>query len=125
MVGVSPPALTGAHRRAVACLHGLVGFARAIDVHDAVVLMLGGLVAGLVSGTSAPGMGPQIVLFVFLPSLIHAAVWFVDPGFTGACSRDRAGGRGIVSAALRSRRRVYRNCEDRPSGAQPGYARPW
>jgi hypothetical protein len=52
-------------------------FSRAIKVDDAIVLMLGGLVAGLVLGTSAPGMDPQIVLFVFLP-LIHAAVWFLD-----------------------------------------------
>jgi hypothetical protein len=104
---------------------GLVGFARAINVHDAIVLMRGGLVAGPVWGTSAPGMDPLIVLFVFLPPLIHAAVWFLDPGFTGLCSRDRAAGRGIVSAALRSRRRVYRNCEDRLSGARPGYAQLW
>jgi hypothetical protein len=75
--------------------------------------------------TSAPGMDPLIVLFVFLPPLIHAAVWFLDPGFTGLCSRDRDAGRGIVSAALRSRRRVYRNCEDRLSGARPGYAQLW
>jgi len=77
-----------------------------------------------VSGTSAPGMDPQIVLFVFLPPLIHADVWFLDPGFTGLCSRDRAAGRGIVNAVLISRRRVYRNCEDWRSGAQPGVCSP-
>jgi hypothetical protein len=65
-------------------------------------------------------MDPQIVLFVFLPPLSHAAVWFLDPGFTGSCSRARAAGRGIVNAALRSPRRVYRNCEDRPSGTRAG-----
>jgi hypothetical protein len=69
---------------------GLVGFSRAIKVHDAIVLVLGGLVAGLALGTSAPGMDPQIVLFVFLP-LIHAAVWFLDPEFTGSFMLARSG----------------------------------
>ncbi|MFZ0381337.1 MAG: hypothetical protein WCD11_08765 [Solirubrobacteraceae bacterium] len=67
--------------------------------NDAIVLMLGGLVAGLLSGTSAPGMDPLIVLLVFLPPLIHAAVWFLDPGFTGLCSRDR----GAVVGSLAPR----------------------
>ena len=51
----------------------LAGLARAINVHYAIVLVLGGLVAGLVSGTSAPRVDPDIVLFVFLPPLIYAA----------------------------------------------------
>jgi Na+/H+ antiporter len=51
----------------------LAGLARAIHVHYAIVLVLGGLVAGLVAGTSAPRVDPQIVLFVFLPPLIYAA----------------------------------------------------
>ncbi len=51
----------------------LAGLARAINVHYAIVLVLGGLVVGLVSGTSAPRADPQIVLFVFLPPLIYAA----------------------------------------------------
>jgi CPA1 family monovalent cation:H+ antiporter len=51
----------------------LAGLARAINVHYAIVLVLGGLVAGLVVGTSAPRVDPQIVLFVFLPPLIYAA----------------------------------------------------
>jgi CPA1 family monovalent cation:H+ antiporter len=51
----------------------LAGLARAIHVHYAIVLVLGGLVAGLVSGTSAPRVDPQVVLFVFLPPLIYAA----------------------------------------------------
>jgi Na+/H+ antiporter len=51
----------------------LAGLARAIGVHYAIVLVLGGLVVGLVSGTSAPRVDPQIVLFVFLPPLIYAA----------------------------------------------------
>lgn len=51
----------------------LAGLARAINVHYAIVLVLGGLVVGLVSGTSAPRVDPQIVLFVFLPPLIYAA----------------------------------------------------
>jgi Na+/H+ antiporter len=51
----------------------LAGLARAINVHYAIVLVLGGLVVGLVSGSSAPRVDPQIVLFVFLPPLIYAA----------------------------------------------------
>jgi monovalent cation/hydrogen antiporter len=51
----------------------LAALARAINVHYAIVLVLGGLVAGLVWGTSAPRVDPQIVLFVFLPPLIYAA----------------------------------------------------
>lgn len=51
----------------------LAGLARAINVHYAIVLVLGGLIVGLVSGGSAPHMDPDIVLFVFLPPLIYAA----------------------------------------------------
>jgi len=51
----------------------LAGLARAINVHYAIVLVLGGLVVGLVSGSSAPRVDPHIVLFVFLPPLIYAA----------------------------------------------------
>ena len=51
----------------------LAGLARAINVHYAIVLVLGGLVAGLVSGSSAPRVDPDVVLFVFLPPLIYAA----------------------------------------------------
>ena len=51
----------------------LAGVARAIHVHYAIVLVLGGLAVGLVSGTSAPQVDPHTVLFVFLPPLIYAA----------------------------------------------------
>jgi Na+/H+ antiporter len=51
----------------------LAGLARAINVHYAIVLVLGGLVVGLVSGRSAPQVQPDTVLFVFLPPLIYAA----------------------------------------------------
>jgi Na+/H+ antiporter len=51
----------------------LAGLARAINVHYAIVLVLGGLVVGLASGTSAPRVEPDIVLLVFLPPLIYAA----------------------------------------------------
>src|SRR5437016_2166141 len=51
----------------------LAAVARAIKVHYAIVLVLGGLVVGLVSGTSAPRVDPNVVLFVFLPPLIYAA----------------------------------------------------
>lgn len=50
----------------------LAGLARAINVHYAIVLVLGGLIVGLVSGTSAPHVDPDVVLFVFLPPLIYA-----------------------------------------------------
>jgi monovalent cation/hydrogen antiporter len=51
----------------------LAGLARAINVHYAIVLVLGGLLAGLLFGTSAPRVDPDTVLFVFLPPLIYAA----------------------------------------------------
>jgi Na+/H+ antiporter len=51
----------------------LAGLARVINVHYAIVLVVGGLVAGLVTGSSAPRVDPHIVLFVFLPPLIYAA----------------------------------------------------
>ena len=51
----------------------LAGVARAIHVHYAIVLVLGGLAVGLVSGASAPQVDPHTVLFVFLPPLIYAA----------------------------------------------------
>jgi len=51
----------------------LAGLARAIHVHYTIVLVLGGVVVGLVSVTSAPPVDPNIVLFVFLPPLIYAA----------------------------------------------------
>src|ERR1700760_3538415 len=51
----------------------LAALARAINVHYAIVMVLGGLVVGLLSGTSAPRVDPDIVLFVFLPPLIYAA----------------------------------------------------
>src|SRR5581483_1085678 len=51
----------------------LAGLARAINVHYAIVLVIGGLVVGLASGSSAPRVDPNIVLFVFLPPLIYAA----------------------------------------------------
>ena len=53
----------------------LAGLARALNVHYAIVLVVGGLVVGLVSGASAPRGDPQIVLFVFLPPLIYAAAF--------------------------------------------------
>ena len=53
----------------------LAGVARAIKVHYAIVLVLGGLVVGLVSGTSAPQVDPDVVLFVLLPPLIYAAAF--------------------------------------------------
>src|SRR5581483_474110 len=51
----------------------LAGLARVINVHYAIVLVIGGLVVGLLSGNSEPRVDPNIVLFVFLPRLISAA----------------------------------------------------
>jgi Na+/H+ antiporter len=53
----------------------LAAVARAIKVHYVIVLVLGGLVVGLVSGTSAPQVDPDVVLFVLLPPLIYAAAF--------------------------------------------------
>ena len=53
----------------------LAALARAINVHYAIVLVVGGLVVGLVSGTSTPRVDPEVVLFVFLPPLIYAAAF--------------------------------------------------
>ena len=72
----------------------LAGLARAINVHYAIVLVLGGLVVGLVSGTSAPRVDPQIVLFVFLPPLIYAA------SFASSTQDLRAHGRAIGTLAV-------------------------
>jgi monovalent cation/hydrogen antiporter len=72
----------------------LAGLARAINVHYAIVLVLGGLVVGLVSGSSAPRVDPQIVLFVFLPPLIYAASF-------GSSTQDlRANARPIALLAV-------------------------
>ena len=72
----------------------LAGLARAINVHYAIVLVLGGLLVGLVSGTSAPRVDPQIVLFVFLPPLIYAA------SFAASTQDIRAHARAIGTLAV-------------------------
>jgi Na+/H+ antiporter len=72
----------------------LAGLARAINVHYAIVLVVGGLVVGLVSGTSAPRVDPQIVLFVFLPPLIYAA------SFSSSTQDLRAHARAIGLLAI-------------------------
>src|SRR5437764_561705 len=51
----------------------LAGLARAIGVHYAIVLVLGGLALGFVPGLPTPRVDPDTVLFVFLPPLIYAA----------------------------------------------------
>jgi Na+/H+ antiporter len=72
----------------------LAGLARAINVHYAIVLVLGGLAVGVVSGTSAPRVDPQTVLFVFLPPLIYAAAF-------GSSTQDlRAHARAIGTLAV-------------------------
>lgn len=53
----------------------LAGLARALNVHYAIVLVLGGLLVGVVPGISTPRVDPNVVLFVFLPPLIYAAAF--------------------------------------------------
>jgi CPA1 family monovalent cation:H+ antiporter len=72
----------------------LAGLARAINVHYAIVLVLGGLVVGLVSGSSAPRVDPNVVLFVFLPPLIYAA------SFSSSTQDLRAHARPIALLAV-------------------------
>lgn len=74
----------------------LAGLARVIHVHYAIVLVLGGLVVGLVSGTSAPRVDPQIVLLVFLPPLIYAAAF----GSSTQDLRANAGEIGLLAVGL-------------------------
>ena len=72
----------------------LAGLARAINVHYAIVLVVGGLVAGQLAGTSAPRVDPNIVLFVFLPPLIYAA------SFASSTQDLRAHARPIALLAI-------------------------
>lgn len=51
----------------------LAGLARALNVHYAIVLVLGGLVLGFVPGMPTPRLRPDVVFFVFLPPLAYAA----------------------------------------------------
>ena len=74
----------------------LAGLARAINVHYAIVLVLGGLIVGLVSGTSAPHIEPEIVLFVFLPPLIYAASFSTSTQDL----RAHAGAIGLLAVGL-------------------------
>lgn len=53
----------------------LAGIARYINVHYAIVLVLGGVVLGLIPGLSTPRIDPNVVLFIFLPPLIYAAAF--------------------------------------------------
>ena len=74
----------------------LAAVARAIKVHYAIVLVLGGLVVGLVSGTSAPQVDPDVVLFVLLPPLIYAAAF----GSSTQDLRAHAGAIGLLAVGL-------------------------
>ena len=74
----------------------LAGLARAIGVHYAIVLVLGGLVVGLAAGTSAPRVDPNIVLFVFLPPLIYAASF----GSSTQDLRENARAIGLLAVGL-------------------------
>ena len=53
----------------------LAGLARLVNLHYAILLVLGGLVLGFVPGVKAPAIRPDIILFVFLPPLIYAAAY--------------------------------------------------
>jgi Na+/H+ antiporter len=53
----------------------LAGLARALNVHYAILLVLGGLALGFVPGVKAPSIQPDVIFFVFLPPLIYAAAY--------------------------------------------------
>jgi CPA1 family monovalent cation:H+ antiporter len=58
---------------------GLAGLARALRVHYAILLVLGGLALGLIPGVPAPRVEPDVIFFVFLPPLIYAAAYRSSP----------------------------------------------
>src|SRR5947209_255878 len=53
----------------------LAGLARLINVHYAILLVLGGLALGFVPGVTPPSIQPNVIFFVFLPPLIYAAAF--------------------------------------------------
>ena len=53
----------------------LAGLARVLDVHYAIVLVLGGLALGFVPGIPAPRVEPDLIFLIFLPPLIYAAAF--------------------------------------------------
>ncbi|HVW18943.1 MAG TPA: Na+/H+ antiporter [Solirubrobacteraceae bacterium] len=57
----------------------LVRLADVAHVPAPIVLVLGGLGIALVPGLPAPQVSPEVVLFVFLPPLVHAAGWNASP----------------------------------------------
>jgi Na+/H+ antiporter len=52
----------------------LAGLARAVRIHYAIVLVLGGLVLGFVPA-STPAIAPNVIFLVFLPPLTYAAAF--------------------------------------------------
>lgn len=74
----------------------LSGVARFINVHYAIVLVLGGLLLGLIPGLSTPRVDPNVVLFIFLPPLIYAAA------FSSSTQdlRDHARSIGVLAIGL-------------------------
>lgn len=72
----------------------LAAVARLINVHYAIVLVVGGLVVGLLAGSSAPRVDPDLVLFVFLPPLIYGA------SFSSSTQDLRANARAIGLLAI-------------------------
>lgn len=57
----------------------LVRFADALHVPSPIVLVLGGLAIALIPGLPRLSLSPDVVLFVFLPPLVHAAGWNSSP----------------------------------------------
>src|SRR5436305_6377115 len=53
----------------------LAGLARLINVHYAILLVLGGLALGFVPGVTRSSIQPNVIFFVFLPPLIYAAAF--------------------------------------------------
>ncbi|MBJ7331545.1 MAG: Na+/H+ antiporter [Solirubrobacteraceae bacterium] len=57
----------------------LVRVADLVRIPYPIVLVLGGLSAGLIPGVPDLEVDPDIIFLVFLPPLVHAAAWYASP----------------------------------------------
>jgi monovalent cation/hydrogen antiporter len=60
----------------LAAITVLAGLGRAISVPYPIVLMLGGLALGFIPGVPVIVLDPEVVFFIFLPPLLHAAAYY-------------------------------------------------